>query len=57
MIIKRKTRKQTEYQMTQEESREAFKSGLYRGAGLYETMGPNYKDVYWTAANRPLVRI
>ena len=57
MVIKSKTRKATEYQMSQEESREAFKSGRYRGACLAETMGPNWKDIYWTAANRPLVRI
>ena len=45
----------TEYQLSAKE----WKENLIwlKGAALAETMGPNWKDIYWSPIGRPYVQI
>jgi hypothetical protein len=37
-----------EFQLTREQFKILVSLPGYRGAGLHETMGPHYKDIYWS---------
>lgn len=48
----------THYDMTHEEAKHNISNGHLRGAGLAETMGPHWKDIYWAkigSQKRPYV--
>lgn len=56
MELIKKTRKQKEYQLTQAEFHNMLSSNKIHPATLAETMGPNWKDIYWTPARRPFCK-
>jgi len=50
MIVKARHHRIKEYECTWEEMKELFPN--LRGATLAETMGPNWKDLYWSPNHR-----
>ena len=56
MELIKKTRKQKEYQLTQEEFIGMIERNELVQACLSETMGPNWKDIYWSPMKRPFVK-
>ena len=53
MELIKKTRKQKEYQLTQEEFSSMMQAGELKPACLSQTMGPNWMDIYWSPIKRP----
>jgi hypothetical protein len=55
MEIKSKHNKITEYQLTHEEW---MQNKLWlRQASLSQTMGPNWKNIFWSPIGRPYVKL
>ncbi len=54
MKVKSKHNGITEYQLTRDEWLEMMNQLV--GATIAQTMGPNWKDIYWSPVNRPYVK-
>jgi hypothetical protein len=50
----KKHHKISEYRLTESQWKEVMPE--LRGATVHETMGPNWKDIFWSPMNRPYVR-
>jgi hypothetical protein len=51
-VPNRFNRKYKHFYPTHEQWQEMLKEGTFRQASIHQTMGPNWRDIYWTPTNK-----